>query len=82
MAGVERAVEVGTDRLFVLGAQLVAFDHAGAAVDHQRDGFGGLGGLVLGLCGHRDRQQEGKGDQAHGGLLAAKCKDSRGAPPL
>src|SRR3546814_9713851 len=40
VAGVERHVEVGMDRAFVVGAELVALDDAGAAVDDQGDGTG------------------------------------------
>ncbi len=40
VAGIERAVEVGADRRFVLGAQGVAFDDTGAAMDGEGDGVG------------------------------------------
>src|SRR3546814_18764515 len=40
VAGFERHVEVGMDRAFVVGAELVALDDAGAAMDDQGDGTG------------------------------------------
>src|SRR3546814_6972315 len=49
VAGFERHVEVGMDRAFVVGAELVALDDAGAAMDDQGDGTG------MRLFFHRER---------------------------
>src|SRR3546814_16736796 len=54
VAGFERHVEVGMDRALVVGAERVALDDAGAAMDDQGDGTG------MRLFFHRERIRDRK----------------------